>query len=83
MKRSLLFLEIVTEFQSVQFSPSVVSDSLQPPWTAAHQAFLSITNSQSLHAVILLISSWDMAPESKKPQSFAHEKKFALLGHSG
>ena len=82
MKRSLLFLEIVTEFQSVQFSHSVVSDSLRPPWTAAHQAFLSITNSQSLHAVILLISSRDMAPESKKPQSFAHEK-FVLLGHSG
>ena len=38
---------------------------------------------QSLHAAILLISSWDMAPESKKPQSFTHEKKFALLGHSG
>ena len=32
---------------SVQFSCSVVSDSLIP-WTAAHQAFLSITNSQSL-----------------------------------
>ena len=25
-----------------------MSDSLQPPWTAAHQASLSITNSQSL-----------------------------------
>ena len=33
---------------SVQFSLSVLSDSLQPPWTAAHQASLSITNSQSL-----------------------------------
>ena len=32
----------------VQFSHSVVSDSLGPPWTAAHQASLSITNSRSL-----------------------------------
>ena len=33
---------------SVQFSRSVVSDSLWPPWTAACQASLSILNSQSL-----------------------------------
>ena len=35
---------------SVQFSCSVVSHSLRPhgPWTAARQASLSITNSQSL-----------------------------------
>ena len=33
---------------SVQFSHSVVSDSLRPPWTAACQASLSITNSCSL-----------------------------------
>ena len=33
---------------SVHFSHSVVSDSLRPPWTVAHQASLSITNSQSL-----------------------------------
>ena len=33
--------------QSVQFSRSVVSDTLQP-WTAAHQASLSITNFWSL-----------------------------------
>ena len=35
-------------FCSVQFSHSVVSDCLQPPWTAEHQASLSITNSRSL-----------------------------------
>ena len=34
-------------YHSVQFSPSVVSD-LCDPWTAAHQASRSITNSQSL-----------------------------------
>ena len=33
---------------SCQFSHSVVSDSLWPPWTAAHQASLSIANSWSL-----------------------------------
>ena len=30
------------------FIYSVVSDSLETPWTVAHQAFLSITNSQNL-----------------------------------
>ena len=35
------------QFSSVQFSHSVVSHSLWP-YIAAHQAFLSITNSQSL-----------------------------------
>ena len=35
------------EFKSVQFSLSVVSDCLWPPWIAARQASLSITNSQS------------------------------------
>ena len=33
---------------SVQFSSSVISDSLRPPWTVARQASLSITNAQSL-----------------------------------
>ena len=32
---------------SVQFSHSVMSNSLRPPWTAARQASLSITNSRS------------------------------------
>ena len=39
------------DFSSVQFSRSVVSDS---PWTAARQAFLSITNSQSLLKLIFI-----------------------------
>ena len=34
-------------FSSIQFSRSVISDSATP-WSAAHQASLSITNSQSL-----------------------------------
>ena len=39
---------LITQINSVQFSSSVVSDSLRPPWTAACQASLSITSSQSL-----------------------------------
>ena len=35
-------------YSPVQFSHSALSKSLQPPWTAARQASLSITNSQSL-----------------------------------
>ena len=37
----------IFKFSSVQFSCSVMSNSATP-WTAAHQASLSITNSQSL-----------------------------------
>ena len=40
--------EHLTPISSVQFSHSVVSDSLQAPWTVARQASLSITNSRSL-----------------------------------
>ena len=36
------------QFSLVQFSHSVVSDSLWPPWIAACQASLSITNSRNL-----------------------------------
>ena len=40
----LRFIYIV----SALFSGSLVSNSLRPPWTAAHQASLSFTISQSL-----------------------------------
>ena len=40
---------------SVQFSPSVVSDSATP-WTTAHKASLSITNSQSLLKLMFIKS---------------------------
>ena len=33
---------------TVQFSPSVMSNTFVTPWTIAHKAFLSITKSQSL-----------------------------------
>ena len=39
--------EIKDFFSLVQFGLSVMSDSLQPPWTAASQASLPITNSWS------------------------------------
>ena len=42
---------------SVQFSCSVMSNSLWPPWTVACQASLSFTNSQSLLKLIS-IESW-------------------------
>ena len=48
------YVYVFTKFSSVQFSHSVVSDSLRPrvrlfatPWIAARQASLSITNSRS------------------------------------
>ena len=43
---ALICLRVWVKFSSVQFSRSVVSDSANP-WIAAHQASLSITNSQS------------------------------------
>ena len=42
-----MIIPYILQFSSVQFSHSVVSDS-ETPWTAACQASLSITNSQSL-----------------------------------
>ena len=46
--------------QCVQFSHSVVSNSVNP-WTAAHQASLSITNSQSL---LKLMSTASVMPSN-------------------
>ena len=48
-------------FCSVQFSCSVVSNSLRPPMTAVCQASLSITNSQSL---LKLMSIESVIPSS-------------------
>ena len=44
------------QFSSVQFSRSVMSDSLLPPWTAACQASLSITNSWNLSKLMSIES---------------------------
>ena len=48
IRHQLLPSLLQAEFSSVQFSCSLMSDSLWPPWTAARQPSLSITNSQSL-----------------------------------
>ena len=48
----------VLDNPSVQFSCSVVSDSLRPPCTAAHQASLCITNSQSLLKLMSIELVW-------------------------
>ena len=49
------FLDNMT-ISSVQFSHSVVSNSLWPPCSAAHQASLSITNSWSLLKLMFFVS---------------------------
>ena len=55
------YLCFISSHTSVQFSRSVVSHSLWPPWTAACQASLSITNSQSL---LKLMSIESVMPSS-------------------
>ena len=51
-------------FSLVQFSHSVVSDSLRPPWTAACQASLSITISRSLPKLMSIESVMVLCGES-------------------
>ena len=53
--------EHLTPISSVQFSHSIVSSSLQTSWTAARQASLSITNSQSF---LKLMSIESVIPSS-------------------
>ena len=53
-------MQILYNFSSVQISCSVMSDSATP-WTAAHQAFLSITNTWSL---LKLMSVESMMPSN-------------------
>ena len=68
---------------SVQFSRSVVSDSATP-WTAARQASLSITNSQSwpklmsIESVILSTISLSVIPFSSCFQSFPESGSFLV-----
>ena len=56
-----LHLHVDLHFSSIQFSRSVVSDSFADPRTAARQASLSITNSQSL---VKLMSIESVMPSS-------------------
>ena len=69
---------------SVQFSHSVISDSATP-WTAAHQASLFITNSQSLPKPMCPLSRWchptissSVVPFSSCPQSFPASGSFQI-----
>ena len=69
---------------SVQFSCSVMSNSLWPPWTVACQASLSITNSQSL-LKLMSIESWchpiissSVLPFSSHLQSFPSSGSFQM-----
>ena len=57
------------------------------PWTAAHQAFLSITNSQSLHKLMSIESVMpskhvSVVPFSSCPQSFQHQGLFQWVSSS-
>ena len=70
---------LVTQFSSVQFSCSVVSDSATP-WTVAHQAFLSITNSQSL---LKLMSIESDAIQPSHPLSSPSPPAFNFSQHQG
>ena len=70
-------------FSSVQFSCSIVSDSATP-WTEAHQASLSITNTQSLLKLMSIelvmpstISS-SVNPFSSHLQSFPASGSFQM-----
>ena len=57
LEMSLISSRHWVQFSSVQsLSPSVVSDSLRPQWTAPHQASLSITNSRNLFRLISIQS---------------------------
>ena len=72
-----------SSFSSVQFSHSVMSDSATP-WTAACQASLSVTNSQSLLKLMSIelvmpsnISS-PVVPFSSRLQSFPASGSFPM-----
>ena len=65
---------------SVQFSCSVMSDSVTP-WTAAHQASLSVTNSQSL--LKLYVHQVGDAIQPAHPFSSPSSPAFNLSQHQG
>ena len=58
LKISLTELDFLSPsfYSSIQFSHSVVSDSWRPPWIAAHQASVSITNPRSLFKLMSMKS---------------------------
>ena len=74
----------LTSLSSVQFSRSVVSDSLQPHELQHSQASLSITNSQSslkltsIESVMPSAISSSVAPFSSCPQSLPASESFPM-----
>ena len=77
-----LIILIALHTNSVQFSFSVMSDSATP-WTVACQAFLSVTNSQSLLKLmsiesVISSSSHPVIPFSSCPQSFSASGFFPM-----
>ena len=84
LMRKILNNYMHTGSYSVQFSCSVVSDSVTP-WTAAHQASLSITNSRSHDPNSCPLSQWchptissSVVPFSSCPQSFPGSGSFQM-----
>ena len=71
-------------FSSVQFSHSVVSDSLRPPWITAGQPSLSIINSRSLPKLMSIESvmpsslSSSVVPFYSCPQSLPASESFPM-----
>ena len=72
-----IFWELEQKFHnsSVQFSHSVVSDSLWPPWIAARQASLFITNSQSSLRLMSIESESMEVAQKKKYRPMEQDKK--------
>ena len=67
---------MVIQIRSDQISRSVVSDSLRPPWTAASQASLSITNSWNL---LKLMSIESVMPPNHHPLSFPSQLNHDII----
>ena len=78
--------EVVVHISSVQLLSCV--RLFATPWTAAHQAFLSITNSQSLlklMSIVMPLHQWchptissSVVPFSSCPQSFTASGSFQM-----
>ena len=81
-----IFFKIKGPPCSVQFSHSVLSDSLRPPWIIARQPSLSITNSQSLLKLMSIESVMPshplLSPSPPAPNPSQHQGLFQLVNSS-
>ena len=78
-----------TTYQFSQFRCSLISDSLPPPWTAARQASLSITNSRSSLTLTSIESVMPMqpshplsSPSPPAPNPSQHQSLFQWVNSS-